>query len=130
MPIPAEINQTMPHLNAAPSLSDRSLSLTRSKRTIRFAFIVILLLLGTNTTQAELYQTISVNVMSPEVFRVARRQYPLSEMTHVVASEIKGTNRVYIKLYIPLGIKKEVLQDIKDRCRKAGATSFFIQYKS
>jgi len=94
----------------------------------------MLLILGLSavcsSARAELYQTIGVNVMSREHFRIGRIQYPISEMTAVVAREADGTARIQVKLFLPLGFKKEIIEDIKERCRKAGAKTFFIVYKS
>ena len=68
--------------------------------------------------------------MSPEKFRVARIEYPLPEMTRVVTGEIRGNSRVRVKLFLPLGLSKKSIEEIKALCRKAGASSFFIVYKS
>ncbi|AOS43170.1 hypothetical protein Verru16b_00211 [Lacunisphaera limnophila] len=99
-------------------------------RLLRFTLFALVFLLSPARAPAELYQTIRVNVMSPEKFRIGRVVYPLAEMTQVVAGEVRGPNRVYVKLYIPLGLNKSLVEEIKAHCRQAGATSFFIQYKS
>lgn len=124
----------------APSLtmtSRSSFALSRNPfasrglgRLARFTLVALTLLFGALETRAELYQTICVNVMSPENFRIGRKVYRLEEMTAVVKGEVRGTDRIAIKLFIPLGIRKEVRADILARCREAGATSFFIVYKS
>jgi hypothetical protein len=103
-------------------------------RCLRQLLPCLLVLFGLLCTAAEsratVYQTIGVNVMSPETFRIGRKVYPIDEMTTVVAGEIRGPDRVQVKIFLPLGIKKEVVEDIKDRCRQAGAKAFFIVYKS
>jgi hypothetical protein len=99
-------------------------------RVLRFALFAIVFLVTAARAPAELYQTIKVNVMSAEKFRMGRVVYSLEEMTTVVASEVRGSDRVRVLLYIPLGMKKALIEEIKDRCRKAGTTSFHIQYKA
>jgi len=102
----------------------------RQFKNLLLALLALVFLASAAPAPAELYQTIRVNVMSHEKFRVARIEYPLEEMTRVLAGEIRGPDRVRVKLYIPLGMKKTLIEEIKIRCRQAGATSFFIQYKA
>jgi hypothetical protein len=104
--------------------------LSRFSRVIALLLLTFVFVAGTVESQATLYQTININVMSAEVFRIGRKEYPMAELTAVVLGEIRGTNRIMVEIFLPMGIGKKATREIKEQCRKAGATSFTIAYKS
>jgi hypothetical protein len=79
---------------------------------------------------AELFQTIHVNVMSETKAEVQRVPVNLAELPASIRSHVEGSDRIRIVLVIWLPTTKTQEKKIMDLCRAAGATSFTIAFKS
>jgi hypothetical protein len=86
--------------------------------------------LGSARVDAELFQTIHVNVMSETKAEVQRVPVSLADLPAAIKSHVAGSDRIRVALVIWLPTTKAQQKKIMDLCRAAGATSFTIAFKS
>jgi len=100
------------------------------KNLARFLILALVIVVGSTSARATLYQVIFVNIITPQVIEVEWKRYDRAELAKAVASYVKGDDRIMIKLLLPGSISKTEEKRIIDECRKVGAKSFFVAYKA
>ena len=99
-------------------------------RFIRLLLLGTLLIAGIHEVRAERYQVVLLHVELRRLPRVDGVQVPFAELTSAVASRIRGNDALRVKISFRIGAAKEFREEVMNRCRAAGATSFVLLYKS
>ncbi len=100
------------------------------KNLIRIAILASAIVAAPVAVRAELFQTITVNVVSPDEVRVNGAVVPIEAIPETVAKLVKGPDRIHIQLIVPLSGDDAFLKKLIALCRKAGATKFEVTIKS
>jgi hypothetical protein len=97
---------------------------------IRVLLLAFTFLLGWSSARcAELYQTITIIVKTPESFAVERKPVALADLESAIQELASGDRKIAVKLYVPLWINRPELAQIKHVCRKAGVSFITIIHK-
>jgi hypothetical protein len=97
---------------------------------LRITLLAVAITVASTPARAEPVQVIRVNVVSWKKAKVEGRVGALGALTPAIAKLSRRDERVLIKLFVPLGMNKTVVKKIMTSCREAGASSFFLVYKS